>query len=164
MISLIIIILSFYLEGFISNWVSNNGLLVPTFTMISLLLIYPYYNRNNFGFILTSGIIGALYDITYTNTLFLNTIVFLIISLLIIKAYDYINNNLFNTTILSIVIIAVYRIITYFILVILGYFSFNVNKLIVSFYSSILLNIIYTIAIYLLASIVAKRFQIKKMD
>ena len=40
----IILIVSFLLEGVISNFVSINGFMAPLFTLVSLIVIYPLFD------------------------------------------------------------------------------------------------------------------------
>ena len=159
---IIYIIISFLLEGLISNYLSSS-LLRGVFTLISLSLIYPYYYKDLNKYYILSFIIGFIYDITYTNTLFLNACVFLAIAFLIIKIDKIISNNLINSILIGCITIFLYRIIIYLIYIIIGKFNFNINILLSSITSSLILNIIYIILSYVILNLISKKLNIKKM-
>ena len=40
-------ILSFLLDGILSRYILQTTLFLPLFTIVSLVIIYPYFNNNN---------------------------------------------------------------------------------------------------------------------
>ena len=60
--------------------------------------------------------------------------------------------------ILNLIIIVIYRTISYSLLVIVGYFSFNKEILLTGVYKSLIVNLVYGIIIYW----VFKKFNFKK--
>lgn len=144
------IILSFILEGLISNLISiQTKLFNPLFTLISLILFNHKYNLKKY--LIISFCIGLLYDIIYTNTLFLNAFIFLLLSYLTYIIFKIINNNLINRVIVSVASIFIYRIIVYLILI--TRYSISYKILINSITSSLLINIIYILIIILINKI-----------
>lgn len=113
----------FILDGIISNY-----FFFPT------ILIYFYYNKNRYPFL-----IGLLYDIVYTNILFLNAFLFSFISYLIKKAKG-------KNIVYFIIIIIIYYILLYLILLILKYNTFNYKQLLL-LVKQILINTITIIII-----------------
>ena len=133
-----IYIISFILDKYLSN---------SLFTLLSLLLTYNKKNRKKL--ITISIILGLLYDIIYTNTLFINTIVFLLSIYLIEIIYK--KNNYLNIIIYSLIIIIYYRLAQYIIInIIYNYPSYDIIKNIVY---SILINMIYVNLVFLLKKI-----------
>ncbi len=131
-------IYAFLLDGIITKYL----FITPLFTLLTLLFIYR--NENRYAITL---IIGILYDLLYTDTLFLNAFIFLLILLLIEKIFKYIKYNFLNVLLVSILIIVIYRISIYLILCLIGYLYFDyVDLLFGTIYS--LINIIYVIALY----------------
>lgn len=160
---ILIILVSFYLEGILSN-IINISFLIPLFTILSLIIIYPYlYNRKKNYFIICF-IIGLLYDIGYTDTLFLNAIIFLLIGYIIHLINIVITNNWFNVVIISLFIITIYRIITYLVLIFINYITPNLNILINSILNSILINIIYIIVTFKITDRISRKKGIYKMN
>lgn len=139
-----ILIISFLLDGLLSNL--RVSYFIPLFSLMSLLLILNK-NDNYYGYAI---LLGLLYDISYTDTLFLNCLIFLLISYLIKKIEHYLSYNIFNQILISILIILIYRILTYFILNIIGYLSLDLLSLGINIIKSIPLNVFYVCLIYYL--------------
>ena len=143
-----ILILSFLLEASISNVINLSSLFIPLFVVTSLSILYPYFKNQKF--IVVAIICGLIYDITFTHSPFINTLSFSLISLFIMFCYNYINYNILSSNIINIVTIIVYQIINYFLLCIVDYVKFNEMILLKCISSSLILNIVYGIIIYLI--------------
>lgn len=153
-------ILSFLLDGILSRYILPTTLFLPLFTIVSLVIIYPYFNNNNLKYFRYVAIIGLLYDITYLNTLFFNFFIFVMIGF-IIGLFNYLlSNNLYTSTIITIIAIILYRIINYLFVVIFKNQPFDFMNLLESIYSSLLLNIIYCIIIYITTELYSKKHKI----
>ena len=158
-----IILISFYLEGILSN-IINISFLIPLFTLLSLIIIYPYlFNRKKDYFIICF-IIGLLYDIGYTDTIFLNAFIFLLIGYIIHLINIVITNNWFNVMIISLFVITIYRIITYLVLIFINYLKPDIELLKNSILNSLIINIIYIIIIYKITDIISRKKGIYKMN
>ncbi len=161
-VAIVTIIISFYLESIISNYISiTASIFYPLFTLISLIIIYPYTLKNN-NYTKIVLVTGLLYDIVFTNTLGLNMFIFYIISIIIKYIYKHIYLNLLTIIITTPIIIAVYRVLTYLLLVISGMFKYDINILFKSIYSSIIVNIIYIIMAYTITNYISKKYRIHK--
>ena len=157
---MIIVIISFLLDNVISNLLNYNSIFNPLFTLTSLILIYPNFNKKSNNYFIYAFILGLIYDISITNTLFLNAFVFFSLSLLIRFVLKKIKYNYLSILVLLLGSIIYYRLITYIILVIINYLNFSFYYLFKSIYSSIFLNIIYISFVYLIINI--KRLILKK--
>ncbi len=158
-------ILSIFLEGFITNFVAfDTNLFNNCFSLISLIIIFPYFYNNRKLYFIISFIIGLIIDIAYTDTLFLNAFIYLFIAYIITKLSMLILSNFFNNIFLTLLIIIIYRVTTYFLLVITGYLSFEFDSLLNSILSSIILNVIYVIILSILSNIVSRKLRIIKID
>ena len=98
-IVIIHIIFSFLLDGFLSNYLNtsivNPSYFITIYSLISLVIIFNYFdNKKKYLKILI--VVSILFDIVYTNTLFLNIIIFMLIYGIIYIMNVYINNNLFK--------------------------------------------------------------------
>lgn len=160
----IILIFSFLFESAFSNIVPKNSLLIPLFLLTSLTILYPYFKNKNINFVVTCVICGFIYDISLTNSLFINTLSFGIISGLIILIYNYINYNICSSNILNILVLISYRIVSYILLCIIDIIKFNEMSLIEGIYSSLIVNIIYGIIIFIVVDLLAKIFNIKRIE
>lgn len=159
----IIIVLSFLLEVAFSNIISIS-LLTPLFLITSFSILYPYFKNNKTNFFIVCTFSGLIYDIALTDSLFINTISFGIISVLIILGYRYAKYNMFNANLINIITIVFYRIITYLLLFVVDFINFNYKSLLEGIYNSILINVIYGIVIYTIVNLLSKLFNIKRVE
>ena len=146
----VIILFSFLFESIITNIVSMDSYLIPLFVIVSLSLLYPYFRKNNKNFIIICGITGLIYDTIFTNMLFINTISFILISLLIIFNYKIFKYNILSSNLFNIFLIVIYRIISYILLVLVGYLNFSYMVLLDGIYTSLIINVIYGIIMYII--------------
>ena len=160
----IIIIFSILFESAFSNIIKSNSFLVPLFVITSLVILYPYFKNKKFNFILVCIICGLLYDITFTNSCFINTLSFGLVGGMIILCYNYISYNIYISNFVNILIIIFYRIISYLLLCIVDFVKFNEMELLKSIYNSMLVNIVYGIIIYIIADLISKIFNIRRIE
>lgn len=167
MMMYIVTIISFFLDLFLSSIIpiinSSKVFLIPMFTIVSLVLMYPYFNNNQSQFFKYCIIIGFIYDIAVTNTLCVNAIIFLFLGFLTYLLDGGLSNNLMSIIFKSLIIIFVYDIIMYFILVLIGYINFDIFALVFKLLKSIVLNVIYVIICFNITENIAKKFRIKKL-
>lgn len=157
----ILIIFSFLFESLITNIVNIESFLVPLFLLTSLCILYPFFKSNNLTFFITSTICGFIYDISFTDTLFINTISFGACSGIIILLYNYFKYNIYSASFINVISIISYRTISYLLLCIIDYINFNHVIFFKGIYNSLLINIIYGIILYLTADILSRLFNIK---
>lgn len=157
-----VLLISFALEGIISNLIQPSFLFIPLFTIVSLSIVYPYFKDYKNQFYIYAIALGLLYDLVYTNIPFFNIFTFLITSFMIGLIYEYITVNKFNLSIISIVIILFYQIIAYILLCLVKYISFNEMTLLTNLYSSLILNVLYAYILYFIVYKLNKKYHIKK--
>lgn len=139
---IIVLLLSFFVEGILSLSSIQNSIFLPLFSIMSIFVVYPYI-KNKKIYIIYSLILGLIYDIFYSQTLFLYTIIFLFISIIIILFNKYFPINFFNGLIESIIIIITFRLLSYLAYAISFNISIEIDYLFESIYKSLLLNLIY---------------------
>lgn len=153
-----IILISFLLESIISNFINmSSNIFIPLFTLSSIVIVFPYYNKEKEYFKMCL-LFGFLYDIVFTNTLFINSVLFLMIGFVTKMLNYYLSNNVFNNTIILIINVILYRLFMYLILILGNVFNFDFMFLFKSIYSSFFINIIYSLIIYF----IIKKFVVKK--
>ena len=156
-------IISFLLDGLISNYTSiniiNPSYLRTIYTLVSLVITFNYFdNKKKYLYLLI--ILGILFDIVYTNTFILNIFIFYIIYLVLSKLDYYIPNNLITINIKSLISISIYHIISYLILLLSNYNNYPFILLTSILSRSIIMTIIYTTISYL----IIKKIYFKKYD
>lgn len=159
------VVISFLLESIISNFVSiDSQLWIPLFSLVSLIIIYPYFKGQEQNYLKTCAVTGLCYDIVFTDTLLMNFIIFTGIGIVIQGINHIFSTNIVNICFMVPVVVALYRLVSYLILCLAGFFHFEWQSLGVSIYSSFLLNIIYAVIVYLITDTIAKRYRIYKVD
>jgi len=159
-----IIIFSFLLDGIIATTLQSGSFFLPLFSLLSLVLIYPYFNTNkNMNFLIVAGLIGSFFDIVYMNSLFLNTLIYILIAYAITKMFSYLPINIANTYAVSLSVIILYRVLIFLFFSLIRVIPFDLIGLFNSIVSSILANAIYIFLGYLIINLAARRFKIKKI-
>lgn len=159
-----ILIFSFLFESAFSNIITKGSILVPLFLLTSLTILYPYFKNKKMNFVITCVICGFIYDISLTSSPFINTLSFASASGLIILIYNYINYNIYSSNFVNIVILIFYRVISYILLCIVDFINFNEMSLLEGIYGSLIVNIIYGIIIFIIIDLIAKIFNIKRVE
>ena len=156
-------VLSIILDIIISKYVSNDSLFIPLFTIISLIIIYPYFHKP-YKYFKYCANLGILYDIAYTNTLFYNFFIFILLGFIISFFYYLFSNTLNITILISIITIVSYRIINLLFFIIFKKIDFNFDIFLKSIYSSLIINIIYCILGYILTKKYSKKHNILRTN
>lgn len=151
-----VLLISFILEGIISNVIPLDSLFIPMFSVVALLVTYPLFNDNKIKFFIYSGSLGLLYDLTYTTTPFINTFAFLITALIITLICKFITLNKLNLILIVIFTVLFHETVTYLLLCLFRYRIFNDMTLITGLYSSIISNVIYSYIVYIIIEIICK--------
>lgn len=159
----IIVLISLLLDGILNNTLpymkDNLSFFTPLITIISLLIVYPFYYKKNSKYYLTAIILGLIYDLLYTNMLFLNSILFLAIALLIQIIYKNIELNYLNIILYIILTIITYEISQYILIIIFNLTSITINQLFYKISHSLLLNIIYGELLYLIINYIPSKYK-----
>ena len=159
-----VLIISFVLDSIISNFISLDSLFFPLFTLMALIIVYPYFNNNRHKYFGICLITGICYDLIYTNTIIIHGMLFLVIGFLITKLNLIISNNYINVAIMAIVCIIIYRFLAYGLLLITASTSFDFFSLLKSIYSSLILNVIYVSLSYVITDNISRRLKIHHMN
>lgn len=141
--------ISLILDSVVSNYIIlSTNLFLPLFTLTSLVVLFPFCNnKKNLKFLI---IVGLLYDIVLTDTLFMNTILFFILICLVKMFFSNFNNSLFNILLILVCSIILYRLMYYLILVMSNRYTFDLFTLFKSMYASLILNVIYGLLLYVI--------------
>lgn len=162
-IAIIILIISFLLDGILTNFlpygVGNLSLFTPLLTIVSIVVIYSFfYHKENIYYII-AFILGIIYDLFYTNLLFLNGFLFLLIAVFITKIYKLVGFNWIWILIDILVSIIIYECSFAIIIVIFNLVPMTFNRLIFKIIHSIILNILYGELLYLIIKILPKKYK-----
>lgn len=153
MIAYIIMIISFIFENAYSLVVYNPGsLFLSCFPLVTIFMVYRLFKGNDKKYLISCFIYGFIYDIVFTNTLLLNALLFLLFAFIISKIYEMFQMHIFNIIIITLCLIILYRLCNYLIYISVIHGSFSYALLLKSFYSSIIINIIYMLLLNFIVS------------
>ena len=165
-VSIIYLIISLLLEVIMSNFfqttLNSISIFTTIYTIIALVIIYPYFSNERKYFILVVAS-GLLFDILYTSSFIFNLVLFLIVGIVIKTLYSILSENIFITNIISIIAISTYHIAAFIILSILSSINYNLLLLINIIIKSILMTIIYTTISYYSIKFVMNKLGIKQI-
>lgn len=143
----IILIVSFLLEGVISNFVSMDGFLAPLFTLTALTVIYPLFEESN-KYYKYAFFTGLAYDLFYTDTIIFHAILFCLMAFIITKLNLVLTDNYVNMLVIVGISILSYRVITYLCLALVSNMAFNLEALLLSVLKSLIINLLYSVILF----------------
>lgn len=163
MLPIVLIVIALLLDGVLTNilpfLIQDLSLFTPLLTLVTLFIIYPFYRKKERKYLITIFIVGFIYDLFYTNLLFFNAILFLIIGLI----SSYINRklevNCIRLILYILIIIVAYESLTGLILFIYNIVPITIPKVIYKITHSLVLNILYIEFIYFIIKIIPERFK-----
>src|SRR5690554_4062654 len=133
-----LILISFLLDGFVSLYQP-----FALFSVVVLELSYPFLFKRNKTYLKSAFGLGLCYDLVYTNTLFLNAILFLLLGVLIKRFYRYFNYNFINGLLLLVLVVSCYEVTVYIVLCLVQYFTFSIKELSLALFYFLVVNLIY---------------------
>lgn len=151
-LAILLLFLSVFLDGTIPLFF--NTYFLSNLTFVTLILIYPLFLKKKIGYFIILVISSLSYDLLYTNILFLNTILYFCIFLILEKNYKKMTFSLILEYFLF------YQLLLFSLLYTIGYTKdlFFGIKLIMS---SFIINAIYASILYLLLK---KFYKTKKIN
>ena len=168
MIPIIIMAISLFLDGLLTNYlpylVNDLSLFTPLLTVISIFIIYPFYRKDERKFFIILFIVGLLYDALYTNLLFFNAVLFVGIGVLTKYIYKTFEINTLKVLIYIPVIIISYETVTALILLIFNIVPITFYRLFYKISHSLILNILYGELLYIVIRILPKKWKKIKIN
>ena len=156
----IIIIISFLLEGIVSNFVPINGFLAPLFTLVALIIIYPLFDEVS-EYYKYAFVTGLAYDLFYTDTILFHAIIFCFMAFIITCLNLVLSDNYLNILVIMGICILIYRVITYSLLVLVSSMAFDFIALILSVLKSLIINLIYSALLFFVVKKCQKKYKYK---
>lgn len=156
----IIVIISFLLEGIVSNFVPINGFLAPLFTLVALIIIYPLFDEVS-EYYKYAFVTGLAYDLFYTDTILFHAIIFCFMAFIITRLNLVLSDNYLNILVIMGICILIYRVITYSLLVLVSSMAFDFIALILSVLKSLIINLIYSALLFFVVKKCQKKYKYK---
>lgn len=147
--NILIVFISLVLDGILNLILKSTSNLLPLFTLVSLIFIYPYFKNDKKSYLVSATLIGLIYDVFNTYFFILNPIIFLIISDIIFSLYHRFKFSIITVIVFTIFIIFIYQTILLLIFNLTNYEIYTIHEFtnIISHY--FIINIIYSIILYL---------------
>ena len=159
----IILLISIVLYGLLSNFlpflVNGLSLFTPMLTVIAIFMIYPFFRKKEKNYFITIFIVGMIYDLLYTNLVFFNGVLFLIIGFISLEIYKNFEISYLKLIIYLILIISAYEILTGIILLVFNMVPVTLYKVLYKITHSLILNIVYGELIYLIINLIPKKYR-----
>lgn len=164
--SIITLLISTFIQVTISNYLgytyNNLSIFSTIYILIAILILRPYFENKKKYFTLLI-IFSLIIDITYTNTLFLNTFLFIICYYISKIFHSFFPYNWLTISVSNLICITIYHTLTYLFLTILKYGIYQVSNLTKILSHSILMTIMYSIIVHVALSFVTKKLQLKEV-
>lgn len=150
-----LIIFSFYLEG-LCSMVFKSNLFLPLFSLLSLVLIYPYFRKYDNSFLKTCFVVGILYDIAYTNTIFVHAFLFCMLGYIISSLYHFFDKHFWTLLLMNFIVIISYQSFNFILFLLSRKITFSFLFFLNSIFYSVISNIIYVFILYGILSVLSK--------
>ena len=118
------------------------------FVPITIYLIYPFYKNQKLKYYIESFIIGIIYDLIFTNLLFFDGVIFLIISLVSVKIYKNFIVDKYKNIMYVFLIIILYEFLVASIFLIFNLVPISFYDFIYKISHTLLINVVYGFLLY----------------
>ncbi len=168
MIPYIIITISFFLDGILSNFLpymeGDLSFFTPLITLVSIFLVEEFFDREDKKYYITAFVFGFLYDLFYTDLLFLNGFLFLFIAY--VSKYIYKNERVDYVRICFylIFIICLYELSVAGLIVIFNVVPMSIERIFYKISHSLLLNLIYGEIVFLIIRLLPNKYKRKRLN
>ena len=143
--SIIIILLDGILINYIPSYFNSINLFYP---MLTISLLPFLYDNSKIEYSKLCFFIGIIYDLLYSNIFLYHALFFFLLGKLDIKIIKLLNNNLILYVVLVIINIVAYDLVFYLLVNLTNYQIININGLIYKIKNSLLLNIMSSFIYY----------------
>ena len=165
-LSIILLIISFLLQGILSNFLAYTTDTVSIFStvyvLITLMLLYPHF-ENKRKYLIILVIFGWLVDAVYCNTFLLNIGIFYLVYKFNNFFHFIFPDNLFTINLSNLLGVFIYHIISFLILSLIKYDHYNLMMLGRMMYCSIIMTIVYTTISYYVIKIIKEKIELKEV-
>lgn len=156
-------IVSLLLDGLLTNYLpflpNQLSLFTPSFTLISIFLIYPFYRKEKKKYFYTVFILGFIYDLFYTNLLFYNAFIYLLLGLFISIVYKNLEISFFKNIIFLFCLIVLYECFYASLICLFHLVPITFEKLYYKISHTLILNIIYGEIVYFIIKLIPSKFK-----
>lgn len=165
--SVILLTISFLLQGILSNFLAymleNISIFSTIYVLITLLLLYPYFENNKNKFFILVVIFGGLVDLVYCNTFLINICIFYVVYKFSNLFHFFLPYNLVTINVSNLLGVFIYHILSFILLSLFRFGDYSFMMLAKVLGSSIIMTIIYTTVSYLVINLVREKKELKEV-
>ena len=162
-IEIIILICSFFLDGILSNFlpymVGDLSIFTPMLTIVSLIVVYPFFIKKERYYFISCFVLGICYDFMYTNLLFYNAVLFSLVGAIVLLLYKYIRPTLLSLLLFIIVVISSYECMNAIIILLFQLVPMTFYRLLYKIGHSLLLNLCYGEIVYFIIWLLPSKYK-----
>ena len=168
MIPYIIVVISFIFDLILSNFLpymeGDLSFFTPLITIISIFLIVEFFDKEDRKYYITCFVTGLIYDLFFTDLLFLNG--FLFLGLGFVSKFIYKNEKVDYIRLIFylILIVCLYEGSVAFLITIFNIVPVSIDKVIYKISHSIILNVIYGEILFFIINMLPKKFKKKRLN
>lgn len=163
-ISIVSLLISLLLQGLMSNFlgytISNLSIFTTMYVLVNLVVLQSYFEDDR-KFLILVIVFGLLVDVTYSNTGIMAACLFMLIFYFNKLLSFFIPYNAVTINLFSVLSVFLYNIVTFLLLLVLKFDSFDILVLFKVLCCNILMTVIYTNIIYHSISWLYKKFNLK---
>ena len=147
MVPIIMIGLSVFLDGFLTNYlpylVNYLSWFTPVLTPICLFVVCYFYRKNKKNYFILCLITGVIYDWLYSPFVIFNGVIFVVIGLLSKYIFDTFELSYIKLLFYNILVVVIYETLLFLIIVMFNLVDVNIYDLFYKILHSLILNLIY---------------------
>ena len=168
MIPYIILVVSFIFDLILSNFLpymeGDLSFFTPLITIISIFLIVEFFDKEDKKYYITCFVTGMIYDLFFTDLLFLNG--FLFLGLGFVSKFIYKNEKMDYIRVIFylIFIICLYEGSVALLITVFNIVPVTFDKVFYKISHSIILNVIYGEILFFIINMLPKKFKKKRLN
>lgn len=162
-VAVVILVVSFFLDGILSNFlpymVGDLSLFTPMVTVVSLIMVYPFFRKRLQQYFISCFVVGLCYDFMYTNLLFYNAILFTVLGLVIFLLYKYIRPTWISLLLFVVIVIGIYESMNAIVILSFHLVPMTFYRLMYKISHSLLFNLCYAEVLYFIIWLLPKKYK-----
>ena len=163
MIAIVLMICSLFLDGILSNFlpymINDLSYFTPMFSIVCIFICYPFYIKSEVKYYIILFIFGIIYDLFYTNLLFLDGCLFVILGYISYYLQKIFGLGYFKMILYAIVMVCTYEILFSLILFIYNMVPISISMVLYKIVHSLIINVIYLELLYVIVRIIPKKYK-----
>ena len=163
MIAVVLMIISLLLDGILSNFlpflVNDLSFFTPMFSIVCIFICYPFYRKSEIKYYIILFVFGIIYDLFYTNLLFLDGCLFVILGYFSYYLQKVFGLGYFKMIIYAMVMVCTYEVLFSLILFVYNMVPITITMVLYKIVHSLILNILYLELLYVIVKIIPKKYK-----